>query len=203
MFKSPFLVIENFISPLLADEIIVNTNFNTPDLYPDDKPMVTTKFDEEFDDIISDRINKLVVPILAKHFDTSISTIHPIEIEMLVPDAHVPVHADGFNLVDNNWVKTKPWDFTAILFLSEHTNETNIDDLTQCNGGKLEFINFNFSFNPTVGTLIVFPNDPRFSNASSYVKIGECYQIRIHLQSDIMYLYDPSKFKGSPDIWFS
>jgi hypothetical protein len=201
MVKAPFLVFPEFISPLLAEDIVSNIDVRAPDTFAEGDPKHEEYFDEEYDEIIAHQLSN-IMPSIENHFNFECKTVNPITIEHCGVGSHVPVHAEGYELIEKQFVKTKPWDFTAVLFLTSHIDEPPIDEGYECHGGKLEFLNHKFGFNPTAGTLIVFPTDPRFTNATGFVKIGDLFQIRIQISSATMYLYNPKLFPGDFTKWF-
>lgn len=200
--KPPFLVLTDVISPMMAETITDCVHFNPPDELPDEKLSRVSVFDEDFDLKIS-TILESYLPKINNHFGVDIKTIEPISIEKIQTGAYIPIQNEGYELLENKWCKTKPWDFTAIIFLTSVTDDlSTFDDLSECYGGKLEFFNFRFGFNPMVGTMVVFPTDPRFCNATSLVSGGELFQIRCHLSCKQIYIHDPKNFPGTHLTWF-
>jgi len=99
-------------------------------------------------------------------------------------------------------VRTRDRDITAILFLTDYSKSAAFDALYEAYGGKLEFPNHGFGFNPERGTLVIFPATPHFINASSPVLVGDLFQVRINIATKRPFLYQPSEFPGNFLSWF-
>jgi hypothetical protein len=94
-------------------------------------------------------------------------------------------------------------DFTGVIFLSDYQEQVPFDDEYEVFGGKLEFYSHKFGFNPQRGTLIIFPSDPHFINATSPIQAGDLFQIRFHITCTQPYLYNPKNFPGNYTTWFN
>ena len=69
-------------------------------------------------------------------------------------------------------------------------------------GGKLEFPQWGFGFNPQRGTMIVFPSGPHFINATTKVLVGELYQVKIQMTAQVPLLFNPAEYPGDYKQWF-
>lgn len=89
--------------------------------------------------------------------------------------------------------------------MKDHLADTSeaIDEAFEVYGGKLEFPTFDFGFLPERGTAVSYPAVPNFINAVAKVEIGQLDILRILHRSDMMYMYEPRNFRGSPKVWFS
>ena len=111
-------------------------------------------------------------------------------------------HAENSNFLRGKWLRTKQRDLTAVLFLSDYQDADTLEEEFEVYGGKLEFPQHKFGFNPMRGTLVVFPSDPHFINITSGVFVGDLFQARIQLAAQVPYLYQPQDFPGNYTMWF-
>jgi hypothetical protein len=90
-----------------------------------------------------------------------------------------------------------------VLFLSDYQESPSFDSEYEVYGGKLEFPQHAFGFNPRRGTLVLFPSDPHFINVTSDVFVGELFQSRLQLAASTPYFYDSEMFPGNYTQWFA
>lgn len=202
MNKSPFKVYENFLSPYLCEEIVDEVPFPAPDVDPENH---TVKHQEVYDDHYEALIFDAIKPVyteLQQYYNFKYKGTERIIFEQITKGGTIPPHCESAEYLNRKWVKTKVRDFCGVIFLSDYNDKPPFDDEFECYGGKLEFINHQFGFNPTRGTMIVFPSDPRFVNTTSEIFVGCAHQIRFHIAAQTPYLYDPRKFPGSYTNWF-
>lgn len=199
--KSPFTVIDNFISPLLCEEIIDEVGFPTPILDMEGLPIYSHCHDEKYEQIVFNFIQK-AIPNFETYYNFSHKGTTRLIFEWIPENAFVPIHAENSEYINNAWVKTSAKDFTGIIFLTDYNNSKQFDSEFECYGGNLEFLNHHFSIHPSRGTLVLFPSDPRFSNATSRVNIGDAYQIRFHIVANTPFVYQPNQYPGNYTTWF-
>jgi hypothetical protein len=200
--KSPFIVIENFISPLLCEEIVDEIYFPEPDI---DEKSQTVRYQSTYDDyyqkIILERLEPLI-PNIEAYYNIEYKGTEKINFEKIPTGSIINPQCESCELISKQWVKTKVRDFCAVIFLCDYNDKPPFDNEFECYGGKLEFINHKFGFNPNRGTMVIYPSDPRFSNATSTVHSGELQQVRIHIASQTPYIYDPKQYPGDYRVWF-
>lgn len=204
MNKSPFYIVPEFVSPLLAEDIVDILDFNVPDETKDGKPVKTVKTSERAEALIYERL-LLLLPELQAHYQLLYKGTERVQFEWTT--AGTKVTQDDFvcensELLRGKWLRTRQRDLTAILFLSEYQDKPAFDQEFEVYGGKLEFPQHQFGFNPQRGTLVVFPSDPRFINITSQVMIGDLYQARIQMAAQSPYIYNPQMFPGNYTTWF-
>ena len=199
--KSPFIVIENFISPSLCEQIVDNVGFNSPDYDANDNPLVSCCKDDQYEQILFKRI-KPHITSFEQYYNFQYKSTERFSFEWLVQDCLIPVHCENAEYIQNHWVKNKQRDFTGIIFLCDYNERAPFDTDFECFGGKLEFINHQFSFNPNRGTLVLFPSEPRFNNATSTVLAGDAYQVRFRISAKTPYVHNMSLFPGDYRSWF-
>jgi len=120
-----------------------------------------------------------------------------------------PTSSTGSAVCENShflrgkWLRTKQRDLTGVLFLVDYQDEPPLAAEFEVYGGRLEFPQHGFGFNPKRGTLIVFPSDPHFINITTKVLIGDLFQARIQIAAKAPYIYNPQEFPGNYTRWFA
>jgi hypothetical protein len=200
--KSPFFVVENFLSPLMCEDIIARLNHNLPDFDINDNPVKTIRTNRLTEMRVLPFIEELI-PELENYYSFEMDGILPFRFEWFVDGAPAdPLYTEAFTFVDNKWKRTADVGFTGIIFLNEYNNTPPFDQEFEVCGGKLNFPNHQFSFEPRRGTLVFFPEAPNFVRATSKVEAGELTQIVFHVVPTVPYNYDMNNFPGNYKSWF-
>lgn len=199
--KSPFFVVQDFISPMMCEDIVDSLEFNVPDVDKDDRPIPTIKTSEIAEQVIYERFLQLI-PQLEKYYNVSYKGMERVQFEWFPQGSEGEAHAENSNFLRGKWLRTKQRDLTAVLFLSDYQEHDQFEQEFEVYGGKLEFPQHKFGFNPQRGTLVVFPSDPHFINITSGVFIGDLFQARIQLAAQTPYIYQPRDFPGNYTMWF-
>jgi hypothetical protein len=199
--KSPFLVIQNFVSPLLCEQIVNAVDFLMPETNKEGIPQVTIRQNDEAQKILFSRFEQ-IIPQIEQHYGVSYRGTEPILIEWLTEGAEGSFTCENSSRLHNKWVKTRDRDFSAILFLSDYQDNIPFDDEFEVYGGKLEFPQWNFGFNPQRGTLIIYPSDPHFINISTKILVGDLFQARFHVATQVPFLFNIKDFPGDYISWF-
>ena len=184
---SPFFIKKEFISPLICEEIISKLSDS-----------------ESSEKLIHERFKKLI-PKIESHYETAIMSLTQISFEHFGTNSPgVEPHSENSSFLkkEGKWLRTSSRDFSAVLFMSDYQNNIPFDNDYEVYGGKLEFPQHEFGFNPQRGTLIIFPSDPHFINLTTAVKAGELYQARFHAVCKVPFLYNPENFPGDYTKWF-
>jgi hypothetical protein len=202
MTKSPFYVIEEFLSPYLCEEIIDIANFNVPDTNKQGDPIVTHKTSERAQAIIYERLLN-AMPELQAHFQFTYKGTEEIQFEWYSEGSRGEFLCGNSSFLRGKWLRTKARDFTGIIFLNEYQDKIPFEQDYEVYGGKLEIVQHRFGFNPKRGTLIVFPADPHFINITTEILAGDLFQARFHLAGHTPYLYMPERFPGDFKTWFN
>ena len=202
MYKSPFRVVPDFISPLLCEEIVDELEFNTPETDHLGQPVRSIKHHDKFEGIIFDRLHAMM-PTLEQHYGFKYKGTEHMEFEWVPEGSQVPPHCESAEYLNGTWVKTKQRDFTCVLFFTDFNDNPPFDDEFECYGGKLEFPNHRFGFNPSRGTMVIYPSDPRFVNSTAPTSVGSLFQVRIHIAATEPYMYNPTEFPGNYTVWFN
>ncbi|MGI0076854.1 MAG: hypothetical protein ACREAU_05560 [Nitrosopumilaceae archaeon] len=199
--RSPFLVYENFLSPLLCEQIIDGLNYFTPDIDREGKPLMMQKHHEVFEDIAFKRLKQIVASV-QEYYGFTYNGTERMYFEWYPQSTVSQPKCENSNYIRKKWVRTKNRDISGVIFLVDYQETIPFDTKFEVFGGKLEFPQHNFGFNPTRGTLILFPSGPHFINCVSPIFAGDLYMIRFHIAAQLPYLYNPEKFLGKFTDWF-
>jgi hypothetical protein len=203
MIKSPFLVVQDFLSADDADSIA-------------EESKIVLQKDEDGNEVSSNHINKdaaapiyellkAYIPKIEEHFGLKVRGVEHFVFQQF-PRSSKPAedpHCENSVFKRKKWIKVKDRDLTGIIWLKDYKDTQPFDLKTEVYGGKLEFKVFDFSFQPQKGTLVVYPSSPHFISATSQILVGELQAIRIHICAEGIWLYSPENFKGDYKSWFS
>jgi len=198
---SPFYVVQNFISPKQCEIIVDNLGYYEPDVDKDGKPIKMMRHHEESENIVFDKFTTLI-PVLEKYYNFKHRGTEHISFEFLAEGVKPEAGCENAKWINKKWTRTKDRDFSAVLFLSNYQDQIPFSDDYEVYGGKLEFLQHNFGFNPERGTLIVFPSGPHFINAMSDIIAGDLFIAKFHEAAQTPFLYQPANFPGDYLSWF-
>lgn len=199
--KSPFYVIEEFISPLMCEDLIDLCNFNVPDTDRDLKEIKTVRTSETAEQLVFERF-QLALTELQAYYQFRYRGTERIGFEWFPEGSSGKFQSENSEHLSGKWVRTRSRDLTGVLFMSDYQEKTPFESEYEVYGGKLEFVQHKFGFNPQRGTLVVFPSDPHFINITSPVLAGDLYQARIQVAAQAPFLYDPRSYPGNYTTWF-
>jgi len=199
---SPFLVLEDFMSPMRCEDLVDECEFFVPDTDIGGTPISSRKTCETAQSIIYHRLIQ-DIPIIESTYSVQYRGMESMEFEWYPTESFGQVRNENSAFINNKWARINTRDFTGVLFLTDYQDNVPFDGEYEVYGGKLEFPRHGFSFNPKRGTLVIFPSDPRFSNATSHVFVGEAVQVRIQMVMTTPYKYDPRQFPGDFRSWFA
>lgn len=199
--RSPFYIVQGFLSPKYCEQIVDSLGFYTPDETPDGKPQKMVRHHEKSEDIIFNGL-QVLIPSLMAYYDVEYRGTEHMLFEFYAQETLSEPLCENSNYLRSKWVRTKERDLSGVLFLSDFNDNVPFDSEYEVYGGKLEFPQHKFGFNPQRGTLIIYPSDPHFINATSPILFGDLYQVRLHIATKKPYLYDPTKFPGDYRTWF-
>lgn len=199
--KSPFYVVQDFVSPLMCEDIIDHCDFNVPDKDKDGEYVKTTKTCEPAESIIYERMLSLV-PNLQTHYGFTYKGTERMKFEWFPQGSEGQFQCENSEHLRGKWLRTLSRDFTGVLFLTDYQERPEFEQEYEVYGGKLEFVQHQFGFQPQRGTLVVFPSDPHFINITSKVVLGDLFQVRIQMVAKTPYIYQPTEFPGNYTTWF-
>lgn len=201
MFKSPFLVYQEFLSPLLCEEVIDYMNPTVPDVDNDGNPIPCSRHNEPAQKIIFERVQSLTKTI-ETYYNIEYRGTERMSFEWYPEGSKGKPICDSSEYIEKKWVRTRNRDITGIIFLSDFREEPPFDPDYEVCGGKLEFPQHGFGFNPERGTLILYPSAPQFINATAPIQAGDLFQVRFHIAASQPFLYKPTDFRGNFTVWF-
>src|SRR5271157_3467613 len=197
--KAPFKIFRGFLSPKMCEQFCNTVGFFEPDVDANGTPIMMFKHNAMIEETIYDRL-QLVVPTLEDHFNLKYKGTERIQVEWYAEGASGKPHCENSQYLKKKWVRTFTRDLSAVLFFSDYQDDLPFDSDYEVYGGKLEFPQHAFGFNPERGTLIVYPSVPHFINVTAEIKAGELYQARIHMTATAPFLYNPDNFPGNYEL---
>jgi hypothetical protein len=204
MVKSPFLVIQRFISPLTCERIIESLprykNVTHPLPLADEYDTGRVTFQELGMQYLQLPILE-AVPKIESHFNVKYKNLEDTFIEWFKPGAIDKLKCDNSSF-SSRWTRTHNRDFSGVVFLSDYNDTVPFDGAYEVYGGKLEFPQHGFGFQPQRGTLIVYPSGPHFINYNTEIKFGDLFQVRFYLEMNGIYIHSPANFPGDYTEWF-
>lgn len=206
-YKSPFLIVEDFLSPLKCEDMVERLKHTIPNTNQKGDPTVTYK-GNRLSEIRVMPIFEELLPEIENYYGFKTKTTTPFVFEWY-PTGYSGQKAGcegskftGKRGEKSSWKKIKDYDFTVILFLNDYNDKTDFDPYFEVRGGKLEFPTHGFGFNPQRGTMLVYPCRPNFINAVAPVELGDLNVIRFHIVAKEEYQYNPDNFPGGYKEWF-
>jgi hypothetical protein len=201
--KSPFYIVDDFISPLQCEDIIERSNNVMPTFDSNDMVLQVNKNNKLTDNRLLQPLKEIIEKI-EKYYGFEYKAITRFSHEWY-PEKYKSNVRKCDNSVyskNNGWKKINENDFTGIIFLNEYNDKAPLDPYFEVKGGKYEFPTHNFGFNPIRGTLIIHPSGPNFVYNVSNVEIGDLNLIRFHIEAEGGYKYDMNNFQGNYKTWF-
>lgn len=202
--KSPFLVIDGFLSDLRVDNLL---NDLDADSYEDgmdrhgNPTILRVPINENIVQSLGKRVMELY-PTLEKYYDVKIKGIRPFDLTIVPEKVKEAPSVAGYQFA-KKWIKVSKGDLIASLVLVDTVTGEGFDPTRECLGGEFEFTSFNLTMSNTRGTLIVHPNTPHFMRATSQVRLGRMYRIDMVIVCEEDFVYQPEKFKGHYLDWFN
>jgi len=199
--KSPFYIVEDFLSPKVCETIADGLGFCTPDSNAEGDAIKMYRFNEVFERAVFERLQP-IIPDIMEHFEAEYRGTEGVVFEYIAEGTKAEPVCENSTYIKKKWARTKDRDFTGVLFLSDYSDSPDFDPDYEVYGGKLEFPQHKFGFNPTRGVLVVFPSGPHFINANADVIAGDLIQAKLHIAASLPYLYQPANFPGDYTTWF-
>lgn len=202
---SPFFIIQDFLSPLNTEEVVDSLACYEPDTDTEGFAMRNIRTNDFSEELIYDTLQEYI-PEIEKHYGLQYKGTERVIFEWYPHGcASQEPRCENSSYVKkpdkSAWVRNRDRDLSCILFMSDYQDEVPFDSDYEVYGGKLEFPQHHFGFNPQRGTLIVFPSDPHFINVITDVAFGDLFLARFHIAAKEPFLYDPRKFPGDYRSW--
>ena len=194
--KSPFLIYSNFISPLMCSKLLTDI-----EQLAEDDGLCLLKSKINLTTLCSDKIKELL-PNIMNHYEITINDMTPPSLYELKQGSEISPNCDNSRHLNGKWVQIFPRDISGYIALCNYNDNIPFDDTFEVYGGKFEFPQHEFGFNPQIGTLILYPSGPHFIHKNTTIECGSLYYIQFFLKSVDPYLYNPANFPGDYTTWF-
>jgi hypothetical protein len=199
--KSPFLVFQQFLSPLLCEQIIDDLEAYEPDVDVEGTPVKSVCRNDKYEMLMFEKMQE-IIPVVETHYNIKYKGTESVSFEWLPQDSVSTPVSENSSYLRKQWLRTRERDLTGIIFLCDYQETVPFDSLYEVYGGKLEFPQHQFGFNAQRGTLVVFPSDPHFINVNSKIMYGDLFQARIQITATKPFIYQPTDFPGDYTSWF-
>ena len=200
--KSPFFVVEEFISPLQCEDIVDRLGNYFPQVDANNKVQCTQSVNQLTEMRVMPSLHGLM-PTLEKHFDFKYRGTTQFKFNWYpVGYSDQTILCDNSVKTQSGWKRIYTYDFSGLIFLNDYRSEAPFDEYYEVMGGKHEYVTHGFGFNPKRGTLIVHPSAPNFTYAITPIEVGNLTVIRFNIKAETEYNYDMDKFKGNYKTWF-
>ena len=207
--KSPFIIRQDFLSPLACEKIINEIHVAEPNRDIDDNPKKLERHSLFLEQQIAERFQE-VVPEIEERYNCTYRGLEKPLFQFYPENAKVPAEQPGCEnskYIRKKWVMHKDVDLVGFVWLKDYNESIPLDPRFEVFGGKLEFPAFNFSLVPQRGTLVLFPAGPHFITVISPILLSDLYQIKltacISNHDKSRWFYNPANFPGTWQDWLS
>lgn len=205
--RSPFHIVQDFLSPQTCEKIIQDNLVKAPDLDAEGDPKKSEHHITFFDALIAERFRQ-IVPEIEDRYDCSYRGLEKPFLQYYPENSKAPAEPPGCEnskYVRKKWVMYKDVDLVGFIWLKDFNESVPLDPRFEVFGGKLEFPAYNFSLLPQRGTLVLFPAGPHFITVISPILLGDLYQIKLNVcistKNNGRWFYQPSQFPGTWSDW--
>jgi hypothetical protein len=207
--NSPFIVVQDFLSPHLCESIIKDIQILEPDTDLDGNPKKTERHNLLWEQDIVSRFRE-IIPEIESRYSAEYRGLEKPLFQYYPENAKVPAENPGCEnsrYLRKKWVMHKDVDLVGFVWLKDYNDQMPLDPRHEVFGGKLEFPAYNFSLVPQRGTLVMFPAGPHFISVISPILLGDLYQIKLTVSIKNVgggrWLYQPSNHPGKWEQWFA
>jgi len=207
--NSPFLVIQDFLSPLTCEKIIEDVKVESPNLNVAGEPVKLEKHSIKWQQHIAEKFSSLI-PTIEEKYDCEYRGLNQPVFQHYPENAKSPAENPGCEnskYIRKKWVMYKDVDLVGFIWLKDYNGSVPLDNSYEVMGGKLEFPAYNFSLVPQRGTLVLFPAGPHFITVISPILVGDLYQVKLNAcistREKNKWFYNPHNFPGTWQDWFS
>ena len=202
--RSPFIVVQDFLSPQLCEKIVEDINVKAPDTDKAGNPKKLERHALKWEQDIAERFRD-VVPEIEERYDSTYRGLEQPLFQYYPEYAKAPAEQPGCEnskYVRKKWVMYKDVDLVGFVWLKDYNENVPLDPRHEVFGGKLEFPVYNFSLVPQRGTLVLFPAGPHFITVISPILLSDLYQIKLNVCINEKN-GSRSKFPGTWQEWLS
>jgi hypothetical protein len=206
---SPFLVIEEFVSPATCERLLDEYSLKVPDVDTEGRALKHERFMSAPDrSALLERLDEQAL-VVEQQFHGVIKGLGDPVFQQYFEDPTKPCEphqCESARYLRKKWIKHKDVDLVGFLWLKSYNSTVPLDPRMEVYGGKLEFPAYDFSLMPQRGTLVLFPACPHFIFAVSHCLYGTLQQVKFNVtlrnEDDSYWLYQPKHFPGSYQDWF-
>lgn len=207
--KSPFIIVQDFLSPQMCERIVSDIEVKSPDVDPNGNPKKLERHNLFWEQDIASRMHDLI-PVIEEQYDCEYrGTAQPL-FQYYPEFAKAPAEAPGCEnskFLRKKWVMYKDVDLVGFVWLKDYNEKMPLDPRHEVFGGKLEFPVYNFSLVPQRGTLVLFPAGPHFITVISPLLVGDLYQIKLNVsiseKNGGKWFYQPANYPGTWQEWLN
>lgn len=201
-YKSPFIVLSDFVSPLTCEDIVDRLALSFPETDESGRPKKSVMGNRLSELRLSDYLDE-ALEITEEYYGVSIKGVHPLEFETYPEGCPASKPRCENSIYQNGkWNRSNNKDFVGILFLTDYQDKAPFDPMFEVKGGKLQFPTHGFGFNPKRGMLVIFPGNENFVHTTSEVQVGDLHQVKFYMTAEENYVYNQSSFPGNYEVWF-
>lgn len=205
--SSPFIIVQDFISPGMCEKIVADLEVKTPNLDAAGKPQKLERHGLFWEQDITERFRDLI-PTIEENYNCQYTGLTQPIFQYYPENPNAPAEPPGCEnskYLRKKWVMYKDVDLVGFIWLKDFNQNVPLDPRIEVFGGKLEFPVHNFSLVPQRGTLVLFPAGPHFITVTSPILLGDLYQIKLNVsikdKSGGRWFYQPSAYPGTYQDW--
>jgi hypothetical protein len=207
--NSPFIIVQDFLSPQTCEQIINDNRVEAPDTDLDGNPKKLERHNLFWDQDLAERFRPLI-PDIEERYDCAYRGLEKPLFQYYPENAKVPAEQPGCEnskYIRKKWVMHKDVDLVGFVWLKDYQQNVPLDPRYEVFGGKLEFPAYNFSLMPQRGTLVLFPAGPHFITVISPILLGELYQVKLNVcltnKAGGRWFYQPANHPGKWEQWLA
>lgn len=204
---SPFVIVQDFISPGMCEKIVTDIEVKAPNLDADGQPQKLERHGLFWEQEITERFRDLI-PTIESNYNAQYTGLTQPVFQYYPENPKKPAEPPGCEnskYVRKKWVMYKDVDLVGFVWLKDFNQNVPVDPRIEVYGGKLEFPVHKFSLVPQRGTLVLFPAGPHFITVTSPILLGDLYQIKLNVSLKTKdggrWFYQPSNYPGTYVEW--
>lgn len=208
MHKSPFMIVQDFLSPLQCEKIVSDVEIGAPDIDKNGVPQKTERYNLFWEQDIAERF-RTILPELEERYNCTYRGLEKPIFQYYPENAKTPAEQPGCEnakYIRKKWIQHKDIDLVGFIWLKEYNDSVPLDVRHEVFGGKIEFPVHDFSLVPQRGTLVLFPAGPHFITVISPILVSDLYQIKLNVsitqKGGEQWIYQPQSFPGRYQEWF-
>lgn len=195
--KSPFLILEEYLSPLQCENILNDLYcIDCIDFSDTNKKYCYPISDDALFNHL-EKIIKSIYPKINEMYGVNCAKIEVIEYRLMRENTEA-TDFQAYNSVylNGQWVRNEFNDFVITIMLTSHVQSTDdgLDAEFEHYGAGIQYPQHNVTFYSDRGGILIHPSDPHFIHNISANHLGTCALINVAVSCDNLYLYDPVSF---------